>query len=191
MGLDNSRRQVYLLCRPIFSGNNAQVRKLKKVKELVEKSKTSLRPLLEDIGEAKLVEILRNLLENRIFESELRAKVEFPDLFRPSPFRDAQREASEIDAARSTAEALEEIAHGDGDGESPEADEIGSSEPEEAESETPAAELEPIASTYLVLSTSVADLMPDRSTSREATPAGEASFSIPVVPSLPDPASHP
>ncbi len=112
---DSCRREVYLLCRPIFSGSNAQVRKLKKVKELVGNSKVALAPLLRDIGEAKLIEILRDLLESRTFESELRAKVEFPELFRPSPFRDAQRQASEMSAARSTAEALDEITIQDGD----------------------------------------------------------------------------
>lgn len=41
--------------------------------------------------------------------------MEFPDLFRPSPFRDVQRQASEIDAARSTTEALDEIASHNGE----------------------------------------------------------------------------
>lgn len=113
---DSPRRRVYVLCRPIFSGTNAQVRKLKKVKELVSKSRKSLQPLLREIGEARLIEILRDLLENRIFESELRAKVEFPVLFHPLPFRVTQRQASEIDASRSTAEVLDEIASQDNNG---------------------------------------------------------------------------
>lgn len=100
------KRRVYVLCRPIFSGENARVRKRKKVKEMVNSSRISL---LEELGEAKLVEALRSLLENRIFESELRAKNEFPDLFRPSPSRHAQRQASEVNAAKSTAEALDEV----------------------------------------------------------------------------------
>jgi len=45
-----NRRRVYVLCRPIFSGKNAQVRKQKKVKEMVENNKKSLRPLLKDLG---------------------------------------------------------------------------------------------------------------------------------------------
>lgn len=107
------KRRVFVLCRPIFSGENARVRKLKKVKEMVNSSRKSLSPLLNELGEAKLVEALRSLLENRIFESELRAKAEFPDLFRPSPSRHAQRQASEVNAAQSTAEALDEIARQD------------------------------------------------------------------------------
>lgn len=124
------RRRIYLTCRPIFSGVNAQVRKQRKIKELVNKSKKSLQPLLRDIGEAKVIEILKSLLEKRIFESELRAKVEFPDLFRPSPFRNSQRQASEVDAARSTAAALDDIISQDGEGFSRE--EMIPEEPEEA-----------------------------------------------------------
>jgi hypothetical protein len=50
------KRRVYVLCRPIFSGENARVRKRKKVKEMVNSSRISLHPLLEELGEAKLVE---------------------------------------------------------------------------------------------------------------------------------------
>ncbi|KAF2193164.1 hypothetical protein K469DRAFT_285515 [Zopfia rhizophila CBS 207.26] len=79
-------RRVYVLCRPIFSDNNAQVRNLKNVKELVNNSRKSMQLLQRDIGEAKLVEILRYMLKSRNFEPKLRAKVEFPDFFRPLPF---------------------------------------------------------------------------------------------------------
>ncbi|KAH8743138.1 hypothetical protein F5883DRAFT_665574, partial [Diaporthe sp. PMI_573] len=106
------RRRVYIQCRPIFSGKNAHERKGKKITALVEGSK-SLQPLLRDIRKDKLLQILQGLLNKGIFESELRAKVEFPDLFRPSPHRDALRHASELSAARSTAEVLSEISSQD------------------------------------------------------------------------------
>ncbi|KAL2016470.1 hypothetical protein VTK56DRAFT_3491 [Thermocarpiscus australiensis] len=108
---DSARKcRVYLLCRPISSGNNAHVRKAKKVKELMDRNRPLLLPLLQDVGEGEVVNILRELLNKRIFESELRAKVEFPDLFRSSIVRNAQRQASEIDASRSNAQLLDEIA---------------------------------------------------------------------------------
>ncbi|WYZ42167.1 hypothetical protein EsH8_V_001062 [Colletotrichum jinshuiense] len=103
------------MCRAVFSGNDAQIRKLKKIREILEMNKGSLMPLFQDLGEAKLVDVVRQLLEARIFESTLRAKIEFPELFRTSPQRDAQREASEADAARSTAEALDEITRSEQD----------------------------------------------------------------------------
>lgn len=40
----------------------------------------------------------------------MRAKIEFPELYEASPSRGAQRTASEIEAARSEAEALVEAA---------------------------------------------------------------------------------
>lgn len=64
---------------------------------------------MKDFGIDKIVDIIRNLLEYRIFEPELQAKMEFPELFRTSPARDVQRTTSENDAVRSEAEALEEI----------------------------------------------------------------------------------
>ncbi|KAI1761152.1 hypothetical protein GGR53DRAFT_522566 [Hypoxylon sp. FL1150] len=104
------RRRVYLACRAIFAGDKALLRKAKKVREEIEKRPTVLASLKGSLGIEKVVEILRDLLERRIFESELKAKVEFPDLFHSSPKQEAKRETSEIDAAKSTAEALEEIA---------------------------------------------------------------------------------
>lgn len=101
------RQRVYIHARPIFSGNNAQLRRRKKVVELVQAYKVTLDPLLEELGESRLVDILRKLLEDRVFESDLRAKAEFPGLFSPILARDAEHEASEIDAARSTEDALE------------------------------------------------------------------------------------
>jgi len=103
------KRRVYLACRAIFAGNDAQLRKQKKIRELVGRHRSLLGPLLSDFGADKVHEILRVLLEGQIFQSELKAKVEFPELFVSSPVRDEQRAASENDAARSAAEALEEI----------------------------------------------------------------------------------
>lgn len=104
------RRRVYLACRAIFAGDKAHLRRPKKVREEIEKRPSALGSLNRDLGIEKVVEILRDLLERRVFESELKAKVEFPELFVSSPRQEAKREESEIGAAKSTAEALEEIA---------------------------------------------------------------------------------
>lgn len=103
------KRRVYLANRAIFTGDKAQLRQLKKVRKVIDNNKTVLRPLIRDLGADKVVEIARDLLERRIFESELRAKIEFPELFHSSPNQEIQREASEIDAARSVTEAINEI----------------------------------------------------------------------------------
>lgn len=104
------KRRVYLACRPIFAGSNALLRKTKKVRELVTKHRTRLHQLIQDFTLDKVVDILKALLEEQIFQSDVKAKIEFPELFHSSPARDVQRAASEDDAARSAADALEEVA---------------------------------------------------------------------------------
>jgi len=104
------KRRVYLACRAIFAGDNAHLRRPKKIREQVEQHTSSLKPLIRDFGVAKVVDISRILLDSQTFQSDLKAKVEFPELFRSSPDRDVQRGESEEHAARSEAEALEEIA---------------------------------------------------------------------------------
>lgn len=114
-------RRVYLACRPIFAGNNALLRRHKKICELVKEHEESLHQLIRDFTTGKVVSIIKTLLERDIFYSDVKAKIEFPELYLSSPGRDVQRAASENDAARSAAEALDEIAsHENGEDESEE-----------------------------------------------------------------------
>lgn len=102
-------RRVFLAYRTVFTGPQAQIRKSKKVREVIEQHRTSFEPLITDFGFDKVADIVKTLLDQRIFQSELKAKIAFPELFKTSPERDVQRNASENDAARSVAEALEEL----------------------------------------------------------------------------------
>ncbi|KAI8295302.1 hypothetical protein K4K59_004743 [Colletotrichum sp. SAR11_240] len=114
------RQRVYRTCRAIFSGDAALFRKPKKIKETLLHNRGPLKHVFQEFGEVKLADIVKQLLENRLFESDLRAKVEFPELFRTSPQQDAQREASEADAAKSVADCLGEIARFEEEEEIPE-----------------------------------------------------------------------
>ncbi|OHE97565.1 hypothetical protein CORC01_07180 [Colletotrichum orchidophilum] len=107
--------RVYCACRAIFSGTDAQLRKKKKVREVLIKNRGSLTLLFASFGEEKTILMSQFLLENRAFESDLRAKVLFPSLFESTPQRDAEREASEADAVRSVANALNEMSQSEGD----------------------------------------------------------------------------
>ncbi|KAF4908253.1 hypothetical protein CGCVW01_v012305 [Colletotrichum viniferum] len=118
------RQRVYRTCRAIFSGHAALFRKPKKIKETLLQNRGLLKHIFQEFDEVKLADIVKQLLENRLFESDLRAKVEFPELFRTSPQQDAQREASEVDAAKSVADCLGEIARFEEDEEIPEASEL-------------------------------------------------------------------
>ncbi|KAI1473420.1 hypothetical protein F4774DRAFT_51810 [Daldinia eschscholtzii] len=104
------RRRVYLACRAIFVGQKAELRKAKKVREEIERWPQVLRLLTRGLSIENVVEILRDLLAQNIFKSERKAKAAFPDLFYSPPEQEVKREASEIDAAKSTAEVLDEVA---------------------------------------------------------------------------------
>jgi hypothetical protein len=102
-------RRVFLAYRTVFTGPHAHIRKSKKVREVIEQHRGSFKPLIRDFGFDKVADIVKTLLDQRVFESELKAKIAFPELFQTSPARDVQRNTSENDAARSVAEALEEL----------------------------------------------------------------------------------
>jgi hypothetical protein len=102
-------RRVFLAYRTVFTGPHAHIRKSKKVREVIEQHRGSFQPFLRDFGFDKVADIVKTLLDQRVFESELKAKIAFPELFQTSPARDVQCNESENDAARSAAEALEEL----------------------------------------------------------------------------------
>lgn len=65
--------------------------------------------MVKELGLQKVVSVLTHLLEKRLFESELNAKVEFPELYESETTRSIQRAASEDEAARSESEVLNAI----------------------------------------------------------------------------------
>ena len=112
------QQRIFLAYRTIFEGQTAQLRRQKKIEEVVDAhQKHPSRGLLQTLGKKKVVGVLKTLLERRVFESELKAKLAFPALFQTTVAQDAQHNASEIDAARSEAEALEEVASVNADNE--------------------------------------------------------------------------
>ena len=103
------RRMVFLTARAVFFGDNAQIRDRSAVKTVLQRHTATFQQAIQDFGSNIVVDIIASLLENRIFESELKAKLAFPELYQVSAVRNLQHDASEQDAARSEAEALEEI----------------------------------------------------------------------------------
>ena len=101
-------RLVYLHCSSIFSGENAHVRKAKKISQLLEKHKASIKILTKEFALPAIAAVAKQLLEKRIFESLSRARLRYPELFQPSETQEAERAASEAEVIRIEAEA----AHG-------------------------------------------------------------------------------
>lgn len=114
---DPDERLVYLACQHIFRGSNSQVRKLKTVKGLIEQNKIALADILREYNVERTSNVAKKLLENRVFDSTLKAKIRFPELFDVSPTQSAEREASEAEAARDEANTVQKISQRETTGE--------------------------------------------------------------------------
>ena len=102
-------RLVYLHCASIFSGANGQVRRVKKISQLLEKHKTSIKILTKEFTLPAIAKIAKELLDEEIFESLPRAKLRYPELFQLTETQEAERAASEAEVVRIEAEAAQDI----------------------------------------------------------------------------------
>ncbi len=107
-------RVVYLALRKVFKGPNAGARKKSVIRKLIVGNQNH-----EDIAaliHAHNIDIVcnttRKLLIEQVFESTLKAKIRFPEVFDVSPAQSADREASEAEAARNEAKAIQDAVQG-------------------------------------------------------------------------------
>ncbi|KAJ0103764.1 hypothetical protein J7T55_001220 [Diaporthe amygdali] len=101
---------VYVAFNSIFQGQDSQIRKLSPIKKLVHKhqKQPQVAQLLQEYGAPAIYEKLQRLLSGQVFESTLKAKCEFPELFEVSRAQSAERAISEAEAAAGHAKAVEE-----------------------------------------------------------------------------------
>ena len=101
-------RVVYLALKNVFKGQDAQVRKSKTIAKLIKqhKQQDAVAHLLREHNFDVVCNLAGGLLSSEIFDSTLKAKVRFPELFDPSPTQSAEKEASEAEAARHEADAI-------------------------------------------------------------------------------------
>ncbi|KAL2285582.1 hypothetical protein FJTKL_07613 [Diaporthe vaccinii] len=102
--------EVYLAFNRIFQGQGSQIRKLPPIKKLVRghQKQPQVAQLLKEYGAPVIYEKLQRLLNSQIFESTLKAKLKFPQLFEVSSAQSAERAVSEAEAAADHAKAVEE-----------------------------------------------------------------------------------
>lgn len=107
-------RLVYLALKNVFRGADAQLRKSKKIRELILRQQHSIdvKDLIEAHNIDNVCNIAKSLLEQQLFESTLKAKIRFPEVFEVSPAQSAERSVSEREAARTEAEAIQCVAEG-------------------------------------------------------------------------------
>ena len=80
-------RVVYLALKIVFKGPNAGVRQPKSIRKLIKKSQGQgdIAGLLESHNIDMVCNTARVLLTEQIFESTLKAKIRFPEVFDESP----------------------------------------------------------------------------------------------------------
>ena len=107
-------RLVYLALRSVFSGEDAKIRSAKTIRKQIQKhlQREDVKALMQNHNTDHVYSTAKELLEDSIFESNLRAKIRFPELFSISPAQSADREQSEEEAARSEANAIRDAAEG-------------------------------------------------------------------------------
>ncbi|KAL9015641.1 MAG: hypothetical protein Q9185_006965 [Variospora sp. 1 TL-2023] len=98
---------VYLYCSSIFSGANAQIRRLKSVTQRLQKHKASIRTLENDFPLTAIASVVQCLLKDRIFESSTRARRRFPDLCRSSKDGEVKQATSSVEDVKNEPEAVQ------------------------------------------------------------------------------------
>ena len=96
-------RLVYLALRSVFIGEDAKIRTMKTIRKQVQKhqQKEDVKALMNNHNEDHVYSTAKELLEDHVFESTVRAKLRFPEVFSISPAQSADREQSEEEAAKS------------------------------------------------------------------------------------------
>ncbi|KAJ6439200.1 protein kinase domain-containing protein [Purpureocillium lavendulum] len=107
-------RVVYLALKNVFKGQNAEVRQSKAIRKLIKqhRSQEDVADLIREHNVEVVCNAARMLLCDEIFQSTLKAKIRFPELFDLSPTQSAEREVSEAEAARHEADAIEHAVQG-------------------------------------------------------------------------------
>jgi hypothetical protein len=104
-------RVVYLTLKNVFMGNVAEMRKLATIRKVIQKERrqSEVESLVSAHGLETICITARRLLLEGIFESTMRAKIRFPEVFDVSPTQSAEREASEAEAVRCEATAISQF----------------------------------------------------------------------------------
>ncbi|OIW30059.1 hypothetical protein CONLIGDRAFT_562822, partial [Coniochaeta ligniaria NRRL 30616] len=105
---------VYLTLKKVFKGPNAGVRRMSVIRKLINENQQheDIAALINKHNEDILCNVTRKLLTEQIFESTLKAKMRFPEIFSESPAQSAHREASDAEAARNDTKAMQDAVQG-------------------------------------------------------------------------------
>jgi len=107
MVTSENQKKVYIAYRAFFKGEDARIRERMAIPDIVAQHLQSGQIVVEGLSLMQVADILRELLQRNIFESEVEARLAFPDLFATTL---AQQSFLEGDAAKSEGKELNKIA---------------------------------------------------------------------------------
>lgn len=103
-------RVVYLALKNVFKGDKTWVRQPKTIRKLIKDQENGeVADLINSHDLDTICKTARTLLTEQVFESTLKAKIRFPEVFDVSPAQSAEREASEAEAAKNEANAIRDV----------------------------------------------------------------------------------
>lgn len=107
-------RLVYLAFKNIFSGQDAHLRRQRRIHQLIRQNQNNddVQPLIQEHNIANVEKTAEALLREGIFASTLRAKIKFPEVFDVSSVQSAERAASEVEVAQSETDTIKQAAEG-------------------------------------------------------------------------------
>ncbi|KAI9717338.1 MAG: hypothetical protein M1828_007226, partial [Chrysothrix sp. TS-e1954] len=111
MTKEQRRRKVFLVGQSIFPSDPGFVRDRSAISKIVAQNRHRFAEVLQGSNESSLVDTILTLFKQGIFESELKARSHFSELFKPPQERSLQHEMSEQEAIQSKTEAPRQLAN--------------------------------------------------------------------------------
>jgi hypothetical protein len=110
-------RLVYLALKGVLQSQDVHIRQEKKIRTIIQRQQNhaGIQHLIQEYGIDGLCQTAKALFRDQIFESTLKAKVRFPEVFEVSPGQTAERTMSEQEAARHEDAAIQNVTDGQPD----------------------------------------------------------------------------
>jgi len=106
------KRLVYLALKEIFKGEDARIRRVRKITELIQKhqNENGIRSLVKKHNTDDICNVAKTLLKEQIFESISKARLSFPEMFKASSNQSIEQAISKAGSAKTETDAIECVA---------------------------------------------------------------------------------
>jgi hypothetical protein len=110
-------RRVYLALKGVLQGQDVHIRQPKTIRTFIERQQNhaDIQQLIREYSIGSLCKTAKALFKDQIFESTLKAKIRFPEVFEVTPNQTAERAMSEHEAAKNEDAAIQSVTDGQPD----------------------------------------------------------------------------